>query len=303
VAHYSADLSAGKEAECYYHHFGMPLPKSLQDKIAQPKTAQPEAESTPSGDPVPEKKTDLRLKGEAHSASSRAGLHPDICAECWRNGHSCRAHCTVENERLCLDCADGVPCPIAREKAASTRTPVHERYHVKLPGQNPPKPANVSAPRTLPIPPQPRKPANISLVLDDKGLPTRAVSTQMPVPVVANIQVPTAGKDRQEEERTTMKPTDGDIPRYCAHEGCTKTLTRANKSGYCTKHFYYSKKNGAAPAPRSKATPPRNSTSKVGAPESGAATLHVTETHLNNFLLKLSLDEKTAIVQRHLEGA
>jgi hypothetical protein len=119
-------------------------------------------------------------------------------------------------------------------------------------------------------------------------------------------EVPTAGRDLQEEkkERTTMKPTDEEIPRYCAHEGCTKTLTRANESGYCTKHFYYSKKNGAAPKPCvSKPAPPRNSTSKVGAPESGAATLHVTETHLNNFLLKLSLDEKTAIVQRHLEGA
>jgi hypothetical protein len=217
-----------------------------------------------------------------------------FCSEC----KCCEAQDGFE---LCIFCEDGVPCPNRQRAArpAITTTPAHI---TPLTPKKPGHPRNPNSPWR----------GMASLHLSDKA-PTKPAPTNSAFTLQEEAseppqidEVPTAGKDLQEEkkERTTMKPTDEEIPRYCAHEGCTKTLTRANKSGYCTKHFYYSKKNGAAPKPRvSKPAPPRNSTSKVGAPESGAATLHVTETHLNNFLLKLSLDEKTAILQRHLEGA
>jgi hypothetical protein len=139
--------------------------------------------------------------------------------------------------------------------------------------------------------------------------------------------VPTAGKDLQEEkERTNMetklcacgcgtqlkpdsvwdyvrghKTQAGKKKRLC---GCGCGAPLVNRHPYIKGHNPGATKGPKkADARKPHPTPPRNSSSKIEAPESGAATLHVTESHLNNFLLKLSLDEKTAIVQRHLEGA
>lgn len=41
--------------------------------------------------------------------------------------------------------------------------------------------------------------------------------------------------------------------KVCGREGCGKALTSANKSGYCTAHFYDSKKKNGKPAPRATA--------------------------------------------------
>jgi len=101
------------------------------------------------------------------------------------------------------------------------------------------------------------------------------------------------------------KPNIEAPPRYCALDGCTTTIGPNCKSGYCSKHFYHSKKkisNGAASAPRaSTATPPRKSNS-TPADGAGAATLMVTEKHLDAFWSRLSLEEKTNLFQRQLDG-
>jgi hypothetical protein len=214
----------------------------------------------------------------------------------------------AEPKPLCVFCEDGVPCP--NRQALARR-------------------AVTASPATLLVPPvmQTRKPRNpnhpwrgiASLHLSDKA-PAKPTTTAGVAPLQdegrAGIdEVSTVGKDRQEEKEITVKPkTDEEIPRYCGRDGCTKTLTRANKSGFCTKHFYDSKKSGRAPgrpatngdaaAKRgSKATPPRNSAARVETPATGIATICVTEAHMDNFWSKLSLEEKANLFQRQLEGA
>jgi hypothetical protein len=299
VAHYPANRAAGKDAECYYHHFGMPLPASIQAKIAQPKPVAPiddgtiqkmEQAQTDRSDrddakergldidevkkeAAAKKKPDLRTKGEQpRSTGSRAGLTPDVCEECWHYGHACPAHCTVGEQRLCIDCADGKPCAIAREKAANPRTPAHERYHVKLPGVKKPRAADVAlvsdergivarVERTA-APQQPTKKINMSLVLDNKELPTRAVSRPAkPAPV----QTPDAEMQQEEKKETVLVP---------------QPIAPANGKDY------------TLPPPP-----------KEEVPANGTATIIVTEKHMDAFWAKLSLPEKAAIFQRQLEGA
>lgn len=294
VAHYPA--SKGKEPECYYHHFGMPLPKAIQEKIAQPKNAVPDDatldtiqkaqndrterdqakergidvdEERKAATPAPDKKTDLRAREKPMGTAARAGLTPDVCEECWRDGHSCPAHCTVGGQRLCIDCADGKPCAIARQKAANSRTPPHERYHVTIPGQKNTKPraadvalvtddkGSIVGVKRTPAPPPANPPAlppkrarNMSLVLDNKGLPTGAVST----PAKHSAEKDSAKPQQQEKERSEAMPEQ---------------------------------KESVAPV----------------APANGTATIIVTEKHMDAFWSKLSLPEKAAIFQRQLEGA
>jgi hypothetical protein len=212
---------------------------------------------------------------------------------------------------LCVFCEDGVPCPnrqrVARPAVTTTSAPI-----TPLVPQKPGRPKNPNSPwrgnAGLHLSDKaPAKPAttNSAVTLQDGGLQPQQI-----------VEVPTAGKDRQEKKEITVKPTpdDDNIPRYCGRDGCTKTLTRANKSGFCTKHFYDSKKSGRAPgrpatngkaaAPRgSKATPPRNPPARVETPENGIATICVTEDNLNSFWMKLSLEEKANLFQRQLEGA
>jgi hypothetical protein len=121
-------------------------------------------------------------------------------------------------------------------------------------------------------------------------------------------EVSTAGKDLQKES-TNVRLTDEQrsLRKVCP---CGTLLRKDNSDGLCKVCRKNAKKDASVNRPpakrgrprKSKATPPRNSTARVETPANGVATLCVTETHLNNFLLKLSLDEKTSIVQRHLEG-
>jgi hypothetical protein len=111
----------------------MPLPKSIQEKIAQPKPAQTKVDNREDeeGDaPEPQRKKDRPWSG---AINGRAGLDPDVCAECWKNGHVCKPHCTVNGERLCIDCADGKPCAHVRAKEKDPKPAVHERYRVMVP--------------------------------------------------------------------------------------------------------------------------------------------------------------------------
>ncbi|HEU0369090.1 MAG TPA: hypothetical protein VFR42_07770 [Candidatus Acidoferrum sp.] len=288
VAHYDADLRAGKEAECYYHHFGMTLPASLQEKIAKPKP-QPETEAEETGAPILEKTKPRPDFG----VNSRPGLNPDVCAECWRNGHVCKPHCTVDGERLCIDCADGKPCAHVRAKEENPQARPHERYRVTIPSE---KKAEAPRPTITTIP------ANISLSLDAKGVPARAVSATRTPPSkpAPEPEVPTAGKDRQKKERTHMKLTDEQRAQQRTCPFCKMPLRRDNTKGICTSCRKKGKRLGdehasSAPAPiKTDATPE---------PESGLIALKVTEAHLDNFLVKLPLEEKIAIVQKQLAGA
>jgi hypothetical protein len=316
VAHYDADLTSGKEAECYYHHFGMPLPKSIQEKIAQPKPAQTKVDNREDeeGDaPEPQRKKDRPWSG---AINGRAGLDPDVCAECWKNGHVCKPHCTVNGERLCIDCADGKPCAHVRAKEKDPKPAVHERYRVMVPAarqtrkhraadvalvtndagsivgvKRTPPPAAVAAPSVRPVVYTKPSPATTDSAA---GLQEAAAKPQKVV------QVPTAGKDLQEEkERTAMKP-----PRICqCKPGCTE-IAKSNSSIYAKGHNPNLKKKAARPAARkTKATPPRNSVSRSAPKPNGVATLCVTEQHLDSFWMRLSLEEKANLFQRQLEGA
>jgi hypothetical protein len=90
--------------------------------------------------------------------------------------------------------------------------------------------------------------------------------------------------------------------RVCSVAGCGKQLRADNKSGICTPHqkgmLAETKPSKVA---RSKSTPPRKLNS-TPAPV-GVATISVTETHLDYFWSKLTLDEKATIFTRQLEGA
>jgi hypothetical protein len=146
IAHYRADLTAGKEAECYYHHFGMPLPRSLGEQVAKPKPAEAtvddDREDEGSDAPLQEK---TRPRPQHGSINARAGLDPNVCAECWKKGHVCTPHCNIDGERLCIDCADGKPCAHDREQAKHPpRRLDSESYKVKLPGVKKPRAANVA---------------------------------------------------------------------------------------------------------------------------------------------------------------
>ena len=220
-----------------------------------------------------------------------------FCSEC----KCCEAQASMADDPkpLCVFCEDGVPCPNRQRAARPVVTPSPSRL-LAPPVTTARKPRNPNSPwrgmASLHLSDKaPEKPAttNGAAALQDKGQEPQQID-----------EVPTAGKDRQEEKERTVKPNpdDDNIPRYCSVDGCTAKLKANNKTGRCSKHWYV-KKGDAPKSPRSKATPPRNSTARVETPANGVATLRVTESHLNDFILKLSLDEKTAIVQRHLEGA
>jgi hypothetical protein len=105
-------------------------------------------------------------------------------------------------------------------------------------------------------------------------------------------------KGHQPNRETTPQP------RVCSVQGCGKKLRSDNKTGVCTPH-QQGMIAGTTPskAARSKSTPPRKSNSTPAPAPVGVATICVTETHLDYFWSKLSLDEKAAIFTRQLEGA
>lgn len=246
-----------------------------------------------------------------------------FCSEC----KCCEAQDGFE---LCIFCEDGVPCPNRQRAArpAITTTPAHiTPLAPKKPGhpRNPNSPWRGNAGLYLGNnAPLKAAPTNSAVTLQEEASEPQAVdeaaATQEKLPTVDSSADATgfdgwlAEKNRYREkrkqikERNPMTLTDAEraTRKVCP---CGKLLRKDNTDGLCKVCRKAAKKDASVngtPArrgrPRSKATPPRNSSSKIAAPESGAATLHVTESHLNNFLLKLSLDEKTAIVQRHLEG-
>ena len=198
----------------------------------------------------------------------------------------------------CVFCEDGVACPGRQRAARSVVTPAPAQALV-----SPKKARRVRNPKSpwrgfgtlggnAPVKPT---------TTDSAAALQEAASQPQQV-----VQVPTAGKNRhQEKERTTMRLTDDERAKrkQCA---CGTLLRRDNPDGVCRDCRKAGKKaEAAANGPRNgrdhKATPPRKTNAKP-ARANGIATICVTETNLNAFWMKLSLEEKANLFQRQLEG-
>jgi hypothetical protein len=90
----------------------------------------------------------------------------------------------------------------------------------------------------------------------------------------------------------------------CRHAECDKLVRADNKSGCCTKHYYWGTHAGA---PGSKSTPPRKLNSKpngrtasVTAGKEATANLCVPESVLDRFWQTLSVDEKATLFMQQL---
>lgn len=188
---------------------------------------------------------DERTAGDL-SIDGRAGLVPDVCADCKARGHICKPHVTVDGVRLCVFCADGEPCAFDRDSAKKA-----ERFAMKSTGAH-----------------QPARPAA--------------------------------------KEKEQMKPQDpNEEPRICGHEGCGKKLRRNNTSGFCTGHWYDSKRKGEAEE-RQKPRKPRASAARKVNPKldpGATVTIQVPHAALDAFWSKLTLEEKGRIYQRELEAS
>src|SRR5262249_16185634 len=53
-------------------------------------------------------------------------------------------------------------------------------------------------------------------------------------------------REKRRRKKTTMNANDSTAVRVCGREGCGRQLKATNKSGFCTPHWYDSKKKGAA---------------------------------------------------------
>ncbi len=102
-----------------------------------------------------------------------------------------------------------------------------------------------------------------------------------------------------------------DQTKTCSYTGCEKKLISSNKSGYCTAHFYHSKKKNASTGeePRAKsqqqkpkATPARKNPANPALAEATPelATIHITEAHLDRFWIGRSLAEKADLFSHYL---
>jgi hypothetical protein len=205
-----------------------------------------------------------------YSIDARAALRPDICVPCQQRGHICPAHCTVDNERWCLDCTEGNPC-------------VYQQRNDKSIQAGP-----------LPAPASPNAEAIAG------WLSTREHYRK---------------KRKQQKAQPSPHPKgklDMHSAKKCSHPECETPLTERNKSGYCAKHFYYSKKNkpprGARRVARKSTkadhfpTIPIIATRKSAKSQNGTAvaTICVTEANLNAFWQKLSIDEKADLFMKQL---
>jgi hypothetical protein len=138
----------------------------------------------------------------------------------------------------------------------------------------------------------------------------RAVAPATPVRVAAPARnalltapvVAAVAKDVQKEKEIEEMNKTSEV-RICPVEGCANKLNANNKSGFCAGHWYESQKSKPAGARKSKpASPPRKIVAKPE-PLAGIATICVTETNLDAFWMRLSLEEKANLFQRQLEGA
>jgi hypothetical protein len=106
------------------------------------------------------------------------------------------------------------------------------------------------------------------------------------------------------KEKSPRKP--------CHAEGCDKQIFLFNKSGYCAKHFYFSKLKGAKPrakkAKKAKPAPVQTSALDLipdAAPQGGfgpTLQLTVSQSSLDVFWHGLSFEQRRDLIQRLLLG-
>ena len=85
--------------------------------------------------------------------------------------------------------------------------------------------------------------------------------------------------------------------RTCKYQGCDKRLTRANKSGYCTAHFYESKRK------QPKGVTARSSRARRAAKAANALpTLIATPELVEHIWSTLPLEQKAALVNKLAEA-
>ena len=92
-------------------------------------------------------------------------------------------------------------------------------------------------------------------------------------------------------------------PRTCTcRPGCTE-IAKSNASPYAKGHNPNKKAKAKTKRVARRASPTRKKAATRVKQNSGVATICVTETNLDNFWAKLSLEEKAALYQQQLENA
>jgi hypothetical protein len=237
-----------------------------------------------------------------------------LCAEC----KCCEAQASMADDPrpLCVFCEDGVPCP-TRQRAARPAVTTSPAPITRLVQQKRGRPKNPNSPwrgmASLHLSDKaPEKPATTNGVA--------ALQDEAKEPLQID-EVPTAGKDRQEEKETNMRLTDAERAqrKVCP---CGTLLRKDNSDGLCKVCRKAARQAGEPLLKRtakrgrplkSKTTPPRNSSSRPASPRNGKdytleqpragiATICVTEAHMDNYWSKLTLEEKANLFQRQLEG-
>jgi len=118
---------------------------------------------------------------------------------------------------------------------------------------------------------------------------------------------PQQDADHSPAKETPTMPLNTDSTRTCVHPECETHIRLSNKSGACAKHFHWAKKQrprrGAKHPLLNKykiASPPRKPIAKQNG-SSAIATICVTESNLDAFWARLSLEEKADIFSQQLE--
>lgn len=218
------------------------------------------------------------LSGSPESFDSRGDIKLEQCVPCKQRGHYCKAETEVDGEPWCNACLDGDPCMhelIERRRKTAAAAPIMsgERLHVRH-----------------------RHGEVIRRVEESAGKTAGDVGAAGPEAGSPKEIAPATKRKQETKERNTMEQE-----KICGREGCGKKLTAANRSDFCTKHFYDSRRKTAGTAPARRG--PKAATGKTAAPGCGVATICVTEDHLDNFWKKLSLEEKAELFTRQLQGA
>jgi hypothetical protein len=145
------------------------------------------------------------------------------------------------------------------------------------------------------------------LQLEEEGTVSSGVSSSTSSPLSHNQKQPSPN-GLHVEEYDTME-TSADEKKLCRAPGCVTPLTHLNNSGYCSRHFHFSrrKSNRLADAAGDSGSDTRSSSNRDsevddaicrtrdGAPE-------IKEDRLNQLILSWSLELKSRLAKEWLAG-